>query len=555
MADTLRDKMERTASAMRADREPLEGDWRECDLLCSATRSRFLTTGRNKWKSRYNRALSDGYGVYAAGVCASGLGYGLISESQAWFKVKTLDNDLMERDGTKDVLGECERRMYAVLAKSGFYFASNSGFAQMTRFGVEAGLLLENPTLGAAAWSFQTGEYWLSQDNIFQTNRLHRRVTITVEQAYADYPGADFRRQVRDWYDRGDYTKTLTVCSMIEPNADRVLGKVNARNLPWRAISWDEGEDRKESLLKRSGYHEKPFWAARWDVTGNDTYPSTWPALAALADLRELQAVSKGTGDSFDYINRPPMAGPPNTRLNFNPGGYTAVAAADAAQRPTPLWTVPPQALQYGSKRVEESRQNIDRHFYVDRFLPITSMQGVQPRITQEINLRNQEAIAQLGAPVGRINVEKSMVVVERLWGIMLRTGQFPEFPPSLQGAELKIDFVSPLSQLMRLAGLDAIERTAQFVGFLAGANPKVLDKFDGDQAVDEFAQGAGVPPGVVRSDDAVDHIRDARAQQEQAQQTAQQLPALVDAAKAGQLMSQTNVGGTPLLDRVTGNG
>lgn len=540
---------------MRADREALEGDWRQCDLLCSAKRSRYLSTGNRRWKARFNQTLANGYGVYAAGVCSNGLASGLISESQKWFTIKTVDADLMERAGVKDYLGECERRMYGVFAKSGFYFASNTGFGNMTRFGIEAGMLLEDSEFGASAWSFPVGDFYITQDRRGVANRLHRRTCMTVEQAFDAYPSANFSPQVRSWYDRGDYTKTLTVCTTIEPNVGRVAGKVGARNMEWRAVHWDDSDDRDGILLKQAGYNEKPFWASRWEVEGNDPYPSSWPALTALADLRELQARAKANGDTHDYINRPPLMGPPNTRMNFNPGSYTAVTVQDANLRPSEVWTVPPQAMEYGRTGIIDVQQMLDRQFYVDRFLPITSMQGVQPRVNQELNLRNQEAIAQLGAPVSRINVEKAMVSVVRLHGIMWRTRQFPDPPPALGGAELKIEFVSPLTQLMRLAGLDAIERTAQFVGFLTGANPNVQDKFDGDQAIDEFASGAGVPPGIIRDDDAVDAIRDERAKQQQAQQIAQQLPALVDAAKAGQLMSQTNVGGRSILDAVTGQG
>jgi hypothetical protein len=553
VAETLRERLERNASAMRDERTIFEGDWRECALLTQPMKSRWLSTGANRWKSRYNKALYDGYGTYATSVCTNGLSSGLSSESQKWFKLRTTDDDLMERGGVKDVLGECERRMYAAFARSGFYFASKAGFGEITTFGTEAGLILEDRVRGAIAMSLTAGEYWISQDEAGEVNRLHRRFEMTIEQAKAAYPGATFRPQLEEDYTKGKYGTKLTICSTIEPNADRVPGKIDNRNMPWRSVAWDEGEDRKDVLLKQSGFQEKPFWCARWDVQGSDTYASTWPTLNALPDLRELQAVAKGSGETLDYLRTPPLMGPGNTRLNFNPRSYTAVATADAQTRPSPIWQVDARVPQLEQARIEALYQAVNRHLYVDRFLAISSMPGVQPRVVQEINLRNQEAITQLGTAVSRINREKLSPMVDRMWGIMLRTGQFPDFPPEMQGADLKIEFISPLAQMQRLQDLDAIQRTFQFVGAMAGSNPTVLDKVDMDQAVDEFADGAGVPPHIIRSDDDVEKVRESRAQQQASQQALQAAPAANQAAQAAETLSQTNFGGKSALDALVG--
>ena len=54
------------------------------------------------------------------------------------------------------------------------------------------------------------------------------------------------------------------------------------------------------------------------------------------------------------------------------------------------------------------------------------------------------------------------------------------------------------------------------FVGGLAGIFPDVVEKFDADQAVDEYANAILSPPKLVRSDDDVAAARQARQQQEQ---------------------------------------
>src|SRR3546814_16366189 len=79
----------------------------------------------------------------------------------------------------------------------------------------------------------------------------------------------------------------------------------------------------------------------------------------------------------------------------------------------------------------------------------------------------------------------------------MLRGGMLPPVPEVLQGVELKIEFVSILTQMQRMVGLGQIERALGFAGNIAGAFPQALDKVDIDAAMDEYFERAGVPPKI----------------------------------------------------------
>jgi hypothetical protein len=134
---------------------------------------------------------------------------------------------------------------------------------------------------------------------------------------------------------------------------------------------------------------------------------------------------------------------------------------------------------------------------------------------------------------VARANTEKLSVVVDRAFGILSRARLLPEPPQELQGIPLKIEFVSLLTNMQRIAGVREIEATAAFVMNLSQVNPAVLDKFNFDQAVDEFARIRGTPPQIVRPDDEVEAIREQRQQQEQMAQMAMMAQPAKDAAAA----------------------
>jgi hypothetical protein len=82
------------------------------------------------------------------------------------------------------------------------------------------------------------------------------------------------------------------------------------------------------------------------------------------------------------------------------------------------------------------------------------------------------------------------------------------------------------------------IERITQYVGSMAQMNPAVMDKFDMDQAVDEYANAILAPPKIIRSDEdvAAKRAQDAAAMQQQ--QQGEQLNQLADTAnKAGDIL------------------
>jgi hypothetical protein len=188
--------------------------------------------------------------------------------------------------------------------------------------------------------------------------------------------------------------------------------------------------------------------------------------------------------------------------------------------------------------------------FYADLFFAITEMDGVQPRNEQELFMRNEEKLTQLGPVVDRVNIEKLEVVIDRTFAILLKYGQIPPAPPELQGQPLRVNFISILARAQKASVLGDIQRMAQFTGFLAGIFPEVADKFDADQAIDEFATGAGTPPSIVRTDEVVEALRQQRAEKQAAMERAAMMPAMREGAEAAELLSRTNVQGQNLLER-----
>jgi hypothetical protein len=156
-----------------------------------------------------------------------------------------------------------------------------------------------------------------------------------------------------------------------------------------------------------------------------------------------------------------------------------------------------------------------------------------------------------LGPVLEGLHDELLKPAIERVFGILFRSGQLPPPPDALGDQEVDIEFVSIMAAAQKAVGVNSIERLLGFAGQMMQASPQVADKVDFDQCLDEFAEAIGVPPSLVRPDDVVAEIRQGRVDAAARQQ---QQAELMQAAQGANLLSQTDTkGGNALTDLLRG--
>tara|TARA_B100000378_G_C18012126_1_gene401059 strand:- start:181 stop:1296 length:1116 start_codon:yes stop_codon:yes gene_type:complete len=370
---------------------------------------------------------------------------------------------------------------------------------------------------------------------------------MSARQAVQSF-GDKVSSNVRNAYDRNDTEFQVDVFQAIEPDPNWQPGNPFSRR--FRSVYWDEA-DSSDQVLRVSGYHDQPFYAPRWDTTGSDTYGYS-PAMEGLATIRELQMQVKRRNEAIDHLVKPEKVTKPGLKLTGQPGNIVSAADVDKDTVLVP-YQMPYQAPGIIGQEIQRCYQQIDATSFAELFMAITNMQGVQPRNIEEIAARNEEKLTQLGPTIERVNTEKLSVAIDRVFGIMLRGGMLPPVPDVMQDSEVKVEFVSILTQMQRMVGLGQIERTASFIGNLAGVFPESVDKLNTDEMIDEYAERAGAPPKLIRTAEEVQAIRSRRAQQQNAQRMMEAMPAVQQGADAARLLSETDAGGQPLLDTMLG--
>ena len=94
--------------------------------------------------------------------------------------------------------------------------------------------------------------------------------------------------------------------------------------------------------------------------------------------------------------------------------------------------------------RIEEQRRALIRSaFFVDQL----QLSGGPQMTATEVLQRSDERLRLLGPMLGRLQSELLRPLIIRSVGILGRAGRLPPAPPSLLGATLQIDYISPVAR------------------------------------------------------------------------------------------------------------
>lgn len=272
--------------------------------------------------------------------------------------------------------------------------------------------------------------------------------------------------------------------------------------------------------------------------------------MIALGDNKALQTYEKRKAQGVEKMINPPMSAPMsmrNQKASLLAGDITYLDVRDGQQgfRPTHEinWRIA-EVIEMISKHEER----ISTAFYEDLFLMLASSDRAQVT-AREVEERHTEKLLMLGPVLERQNSELLDPIIDRTFAIMARRGMIPRPPQEMEGIELRVEYVSIMAQAQKLLDIGSIERFSTYIAGVAQIKPDVVDKFNADQAVDEYGIRMGVPVKIIVPDEDVDMVRQARAQQQYAMQQAEMAS---QAAQNAQTLSQTRLGsGGSALDAV----
>lgn len=512
-------------SQLKQDQTKIRTHWKEIQEYIFPTAGLYLTNDseKNDGGKRHQKVI-NGVAEQSLINLSAGMQGGMTSPSRPWFNLGINNKQLMEFTPVREWLWIVREMMLSVFARSNFYSSVHSLYAEMGAFGTCAMIIEEDFETVIRCRPFTIGEYYLALNEKYQPATIYRQFTMTAYQMVEEFGEDKVSRTVKDCVNNDKLETTFDVIHCIRPNKNK-KDKKQYESVYFEAV----GDNQK--FLRQSGYYTKPFLAARWDVVGCGIYGRS-PGMMALGDCKMLQKLEEKKLKAMDKMVDPPMNAPTSMKQKGGTivaGGVNYIDVQQGQQGFTPTYQVNPNLRDIGFE-IANVEMRIRKYFANDMFLSIAT-QDKQMTAT-EVAERINEKMLMLGAVVERTQTELLNVAIDRVFEIMMKLNMFPPPPPELQGADLKIQYISLLAQAQKLNGITAIQQVAQYVLGMAPVNPEIVDKFNFDQSVDDFSEAVGTPPSLIRSDDQVAQIRQAKAQQQQAMMQQQQMMMAAQGAK-----------------------
>jgi hypothetical protein len=546
-----KDQYQKRLAQLKTERSSWDSHWLELNDFFLPRKARFLDKKPNRGE-KVNQHIIDSAATYACRTLAAGMMGGYTTASNPWFALATPDPGLMEVGSVREWLHAVEQILYDIFAQSNFYTVLPQVYLEQSVFGQNPMFIQEDPRYVAWFASQPIGSYYLGTDDNGRIDTFYRERHFTVRQLVTKFGLENCSANVQGMYGNNNTEQWIDVVHLIEPNDERNPRMVDNKNLPIRSAWYEKGSE--EKLLRSSGFYEFPMPCPRWDVTGEDVYGSS-PGMDVLGMVKALQLQQKRKAQGIDKHLDPPLQVPSGLAgkpVFTHPGARNAVDTPSGMTGMRPVFDFKPD-LNGLLGDIGDIRQQINRMFHVDLFL-MASMVDRSGVTAEEMARKFEEKLVLLSPTLERQNSELLNLSIDRVFNMAARAGRLPPPPEELQNVKLKVQYTSVLARAMQMASLTNIDRLWAFGERVAAIKgPEALDKLDGDQSIDEYANKLGVPPAIVRSDDDVAGIRQQRAEQQEAEAAAVAIP---EAARTAKDLSHAKLqNGASALDQLLNAG
>ena len=350
---------------------------------------------------------------------------------------------------------------------------------------------------------------------------IYREHEMTVETMVNTYGENNCHHSVLEKAKTSPDEK-MKLLHVIQPRKQVGAGQIN-KAMPFASYHIDINNNH---ILKESGYHEFPCSVPRLRRLPNSVYGNGQMTIA-LPDAKTANELMKNTVRSADlqlggmWIAEDDGVLNPHT-VRIGPRKVIIANSVDSMKRLDDGTN-----FQIPEYLLTQLQGGIRRKLMADQLPTI----GTQQMTATEIHTRVELIRQMLGPMYGRLQTEYLQSILDRCFGLAIRSGALGQPPEELWGRNLSFKFVSPLARSQRMEEVTATEQYVISLSQIAAVDQTILDNVDFDAVAVLVGNGRGVPQTIMRTADEVKELRDMRqkAQEEQAQ--AQQQAAMMEMA------------------------
>lgn len=537
MADTREKQLTDELAALKTQRVNFNSTWdRIARTVLPTMTSGFISTltpGQN-----LNRDIYDSTAQMALPRFAAAIDTLVTPQTSKWHQLVPKSARLKRDTGVTTFLYDLNELLFKVRYSPRANFASkaNENYMSLGAFGT--GITYVHDAMpGIRYRSMSLAETWIDTDANGTINRVFNEKEYKLHQL-VEHPiwGPKIPAALKADYEKNRH-KPVKVCKAVYPRVAYDPKGKSSRDMPFASctfISSQRGED--QVILEEGGYRKFPFGISRYMTAPNEVY-ARGPAHDALADILTLQAMARTTLRYGELVTDPiwitadddsidPFSARPGT---INPG----YLAPDGSPRVQALR--PDGDPRFGLEIMDQRRQSVNGAFLVTLFQVLVENTSDRKTATEVMELVREKG-ALLGPVGGRLRTEYLGPMIERELDILFAAKVIrPEDVPQAlldEGADIDIEYDSPLTRAMRAEEGIGILRTLEVATQMAAVDPRVTKKINAARALDRLAEINGAPPDILYSDDEMEAQVEEEKQQMAVAQGLDAAPGLAAAAK-----------------------
>ena len=281
----------------------------------------------------------------------------------------------------------------------------------------------------------------------------------------------------------------------------------------------------KAIAIEERGYKEFPYMVGRWDKASGETR-GRGPAAIALDDIKSLNQLRKLELVGLEKAVNPPILAPEDGFVGTVKLGSNSIIYS---RNPNDVRTLPAELrLDLSSLKANELRQSIRDIYLTDQL----NIPRTKQMTATEISQLRSEMERLLGPTISRFESEVLGPMLERVVGIMFRTGALPPPPPEIEQIDaIDIEYVGQLARSQKMVEVESIQNWMNLIMQWSQLDPTVAQLPDLMAAGRIAAPILGVPKSVVKGSAQLEEdITTQQAKMQQMEQM-QQVGATAEAA------------------------
>lgn len=350
---------------------------------------------------------------------------------------------------------------------------------------------------------------------------IYREHEMTVETMINTYGENNCHHSVLEKAQNSPDEK-MKLLYVIQPRKQVGAGQIN-KAMPFASYHIDINNNH---ILRESGYHEFPCSVPRLRRLPNSVYGNGQMTIA-LPDAKTANELMKNTVRSADlqlggmWIAEDDGVLNPHT-VRIGPRKVIIANSVDSMKRLDDGTN-----FQIPEYLLTQLQGGIRRKLMADQLPTI----GTQQMTATEIHTRVELIRQMLGPMYGRLQTEYLQSILDRCFGLAIRSGALGQPPEELWGRNLSFKFVSPLARSQRMEEVTATEQYVISLSQIAAVDQTILDNVDFDAVAVLVGNGRGVPQTIMRTAEEVQELRQLRQQKQEEQAQAQQQAAMMEMA------------------------